>query len=44
MTGYALPEDLQRAQEAGFDQHIAKPPSLERLQELLGQLAPMPVR
>jgi len=35
LSGYALPEDLQRAQEAGFDQHVAKPPSLERLEEVL---------
>jgi two-component system CheB/CheR fusion protein len=38
LSGYALPEDLQRAREAGFDRHIAKPPSLERLEELLGEL------
>ena len=40
LSGYALPEDLQRAAEAGFDRHVAKPPSLERLEELLGELAP----
>jgi two-component system CheB/CheR fusion protein len=39
LSGYALPEDLQRAEEAGFDQHLAKPPSLEKLEELLGSLA-----
>jgi PAS domain S-box-containing protein len=38
LSGYALPEDLQRAWEAGFDRHIAKPPSLERLEKLLGEL------
>jgi hypothetical protein len=26
---------VQRAREAGFDQHVAKPPSLERLEEAL---------
>jgi two-component system CheB/CheR fusion protein len=35
LSGYALPEDLQRAREAGFDQHLAKPPSMETLQEAL---------
>ena len=35
LSGYALPEDLQRAQEAGFDQHLAKPPSMEGLEEVL---------
>jgi PAS domain S-box-containing protein len=39
LTGYALPEDLGRAAEAGFDHHLAKPPSPEKLQELLAQLA-----
>jgi two-component system CheB/CheR fusion protein len=37
LSGYALPEDLQRAQEAGFDRHLAKPPSLEKLEELLSE-------
>ncbi len=36
VTGYAQPEDLRRAREAGFDLHLAKPPSLARLEELLG--------
>ncbi len=31
LSGYALPEDLERAQAAGFDRHLAKPPSLARL-------------
>jgi two-component system CheB/CheR fusion protein len=35
LTGYALPEDLQRALEAGFDQHLAKPPELDRLEQIL---------
>ena len=38
LSGYALPEDLQRASEAGFERHLAKPPSLEKLEELLGSL------
>ena len=39
VTGYALPEDVARAKEAGFDQHLAKPFSLEKLEEVL-ELAP----
>jgi PAS domain S-box-containing protein len=35
LTGYALPEDLERAQAAGFARHLAKPPSLEKLGEIL---------
>ncbi len=35
LSGYALPEDRQRAVEAGFDRHLAKPPSMEKLAELL---------
>ena len=38
LSGYALPEDLMRAKEAGFDRHLAKPPSLEQLDELLASL------
>lgn len=35
LTGYALPEDSQRASEAGFQRHIAKPLSLQALEDLL---------
>jgi CheY-like chemotaxis protein len=35
LTGYALPEDMAKAKEAGFDEHIAKPASLERLEQIL---------
>jgi CheY-like chemotaxis protein len=41
LTGYALPEDLAKAKAAGFDEHIAKPASLERLEQILASaLAP----
>ena len=40
LTGYALPEDLQRAAEAGFETHLAKPPSLEMLQRVMAAGAP----
>ncbi len=35
LTGYAQPEDLTKAQSAGFDRHIAKPPNLEKLEQIL---------
>ena len=35
LSGYAQPDDLQRARDAGFDKHLAKPSSLEKLEELL---------
>lgn len=35
LTGYALPDDLQRATDAGFERHIAKPPTLAKLERLL---------
>jgi len=31
LTGYASPEDERRAAEAGFDQHVAKPASIDQL-------------
>jgi two-component system CheB/CheR fusion protein len=37
MTGYALPEDQRKAAEAGFHEHVAKPPSIERLEDLLAR-------
>ena len=35
LTGYALPQDVAKAKEAGFDEHLAKPPSMEKLVEVL---------
>lgn len=35
LSGYALPDDLGRATDAGFDLHLAKPASLDRLDEVL---------
>jgi PAS domain S-box-containing protein len=31
LSGYALAEDLQRAVEAGFERHLTKPPTFEKL-------------
>jgi CheY-like chemotaxis protein len=30
-----MPDDLERASEAGFDRHLAKPPSIEKIEEAL---------
>ncbi|HEX4328334.1 MAG TPA: response regulator, partial [Burkholderiales bacterium] len=35
LTGYGLPEDQKRAQEAGFDAHLVKPADFTRLAALL---------
>ena len=35
LTGYALPEDLRRAREAGFDAHLAKPARFEEIEAIL---------
>jgi CheY-like chemotaxis protein len=37
LTGYASPEDLAKSQEAGFDYHLAKPPSIEAIEQVLAQ-------
>jgi len=42
LSGYALPEDLQRSAEAGFEQHLAKPPSVEQLESILDGLSSEP--
>ncbi len=38
LTGYALPEDRVKSQDAGFDYHLAKPPSFEQIEEVLAGL------
>ncbi|MBI5491158.1 MAG: PAS domain-containing protein [Deltaproteobacteria bacterium] len=40
VSGYALPEDLERSSAAGFDHHLAKPPSLAQIEDLLQGRAP----
>ena len=35
LTGYASPEDAERARQAGFDHHLAKPPDMEKLAAIL---------
>jgi PAS domain S-box-containing protein len=38
VSGYALPEDLQRAAQAGFERHLAKPPTVEKIETILREL------
>ena len=35
MTANAFVEDIRTAREAGMNEHLAKPVSMERLQEIL---------
>ncbi len=35
LSGYAQPEDKQRAAEAGFDAHLSKPPMIAEIEALL---------
>jgi hemerythrin-like metal-binding protein len=37
LSGYAAPEDVERAHRAGFDYHLAKPPALDLLLELVAE-------
>jgi PAS domain S-box-containing protein len=39
LTGYAQQEDVERARESGFDAHLAKPLSIERLEAVLAGAA-----
>jgi PAS domain S-box-containing protein len=41
LTGYALPEDRAKARAAGFDRHLAKPPGVAKLRQVI---ADAPVR
>jgi CheY-like chemotaxis protein len=34
LTGYGQPEDRQRSRDAGFDEHLVKPASVEDLQRI----------
>jgi PAS domain S-box-containing protein len=42
LSGYALPEDQQRAMAAGFALHLAKPPSMEKLSQLFAEPVAQP--
>jgi two-component system CheB/CheR fusion protein len=38
LSGYALQEDVQRARQAGFDKHLAKPATPEAIQEVFEEI------
>jgi PAS domain S-box-containing protein len=38
VSGYAQPEDVETAREAGFDGHLAKPPSIDALERALAEV------
>jgi PAS domain S-box-containing protein len=40
LSGYAQLEDQQRAAQAGFDRHLAKPTSLDRIEQVLAEAPP----
>jgi len=40
LSGYALQEDVQRAMEAGFHRHLAKPADPKTVERMLAELAP----
>jgi len=35
LSGYAQAEDIAKAQLTGFDEHVAKPPTIDRLRRIL---------
>jgi CheY-like chemotaxis protein len=44
VTGYGQPEDLRRAREAGFDEHLVKPVDVARLHAVVSRLLATPAR
>lgn len=38
LSGYALPEEIEKAKGAGFDAHLAKPPNFNVLEDILANL------
>jgi PAS domain S-box-containing protein len=43
VSGYAQPEDQERARQAGFEAHLPKPPRIEKLDELFERQASAPM-
>lgn len=39
LTGYASPDDLAKSRQAGFDRHLAKPPDIEALENIVAELS-----
>jgi signal transduction histidine kinase len=44
LSGYGRDEDRRMAAEAGFDHHLVKPPELDTLLQLIGNVAAGPIR
>ncbi|MGC4065270.1 MAG: ATP-binding protein [Polyangiaceae bacterium] len=42
LTGYGMPEDLERALSAGFDEHVTKPRSTEKLSQMISSAPTSP--
>ncbi|MGC4001596.1 MAG: ATP-binding protein [Anaeromyxobacter sp.] len=42
MSGYATREDAERSRQAGFDRHVAKPASVERLEAIFAEAPSQP--
>jgi CheY-like chemotaxis protein len=38
LSGYAQPDDIQRATEAGFSRHLAKPASIDAIARLVAEV------
>ena len=39
VSGYGMPDDIRRSREAGFDEHLTKPVSCEKIREVLSHVA-----
>jgi CheY-like chemotaxis protein len=39
ITGYGMAEDVEKCLRAGFDEHLTKPISIERLQKTLSGMS-----
>jgi PAS domain S-box-containing protein len=42
LSGYAQADDLAEARAAGFDQHLAKPPSMDKISRIVAGSSPRP--
>lgn len=38
LTGYAQPEDLDLGKVAGFNRHLAKPPTMDAVEQVLNEM------
>jgi CheY-like chemotaxis protein len=44
VTGYGLDSDRERTRAAGFDAHLVKPVSVDRLRRVIAELCPQAAR